>query len=636
MPRCCSRLLVAALFCALLAILLRLAWLSDDAFITLRTVENWVQGHGLVWNVGERVQTYTHPLWMFLLAAVRALTGEAFYGTIFLGITVTLLAVLVLMRIAGTASAAGMVLCVAIASRSFTDFATGGLENPASSLLLAALVAIVTGATSGTNRLLSIVLVSALAATNRFDLGLLCAPTALAALRGIPWSRAGQLVLLGGSPLLAWLLFATFYYGSPFPITAYGKAFAVDLPAGVLFEQGLRHLWYVCSHDPVTPLTIITAMVLGLLRRELRCRWLALGMLLYSAYVLRVGGDFMAGRFYTPQFVIAVAILARWGRDRSEAHAWTLAAIALGLLFLPGLPQFLRPPAADTREPSGYHGIVDERRFYYVTNGLFGAERGPCNPGVLTAGLRASGNRDRPIIAPWGQVGRYGYDAGELVHIVDSWLLDPLLMRLPLGNPEVWRIGHFVRRIPEGYLETLAFGGNRIHHPGLARYYDTLRLAIRGPLTDGNRLAAVGRLLTGADADGLRAFVAEQYRTPPRLRIPLAELANPPPVGTFWFDDPRIRLIYHGGVQIDCGAPVSARSLLLHLQPERRYTLRLRLGERELAAVTADFTATPRFAGLRTLTVDVPPAAAGFDNLWVDAEMNSEQVPAIAGVQPRS
>jgi len=34
----------------------------------LRTVRNLVEGEGLRWNLHERVQGFTHPLWMFLLA----------------------------------------------------------------------------------------------------------------------------------------------------------------------------------------------------------------------------------------------------------------------------------------------------------------------------------------------------------------------------------------------------------------------------------------------------------------------------------------------------------------------------------------------------------------------------------------
>jgi hypothetical protein len=43
------------------------AWLCDDAYITLRTVANFCHGLGLTWNPDERVQTYTHPLWMLAL-----------------------------------------------------------------------------------------------------------------------------------------------------------------------------------------------------------------------------------------------------------------------------------------------------------------------------------------------------------------------------------------------------------------------------------------------------------------------------------------------------------------------------------------------------------------------------------------
>jgi hypothetical protein len=57
----------ALVLCAL--VLLRHAWVSDDAFITLRTVRNLVEGEGPRWNLHERVQGFTHPLWMLLAVA---------------------------------------------------------------------------------------------------------------------------------------------------------------------------------------------------------------------------------------------------------------------------------------------------------------------------------------------------------------------------------------------------------------------------------------------------------------------------------------------------------------------------------------------------------------------------------------
>ena len=39
-------------------------FMSDDAFISLRYAERFLQGHGLTWNDGERVEGYTNLLWI--------------------------------------------------------------------------------------------------------------------------------------------------------------------------------------------------------------------------------------------------------------------------------------------------------------------------------------------------------------------------------------------------------------------------------------------------------------------------------------------------------------------------------------------------------------------------------------------
>jgi arabinofuranosyltransferase len=70
----------------LLAIALRVAWLGDDAYITLRTVENWCSGHGLRWNLVDRVQTFTHPLWMLCLLLIKSAGAPLHSGAIVLGL----------------------------------------------------------------------------------------------------------------------------------------------------------------------------------------------------------------------------------------------------------------------------------------------------------------------------------------------------------------------------------------------------------------------------------------------------------------------------------------------------------------------------------------------------------------------
>src|SRR5688572_10785157 len=57
-------------------------WIGDDAFITFRVSENLINGYGPRWNVAERVQVFTNPLWMFLMAAAAWITGDFFYTSL--------------------------------------------------------------------------------------------------------------------------------------------------------------------------------------------------------------------------------------------------------------------------------------------------------------------------------------------------------------------------------------------------------------------------------------------------------------------------------------------------------------------------------------------------------------------------
>jgi hypothetical protein len=46
-------------------------WVQEDAFINFRIIGNLLSGHGPVFNVGERVEVYSDPIWMFLLAGIH-------------------------------------------------------------------------------------------------------------------------------------------------------------------------------------------------------------------------------------------------------------------------------------------------------------------------------------------------------------------------------------------------------------------------------------------------------------------------------------------------------------------------------------------------------------------------------------
>ena len=83
-------------------IVARNAWVSDDAYITFRSIENVRAGYGLGYNVNVRVQAFTHPLWMLLLSSLYiiqvTLLGISFssglvFLALFLSITLSALTV---------------------------------------------------------------------------------------------------------------------------------------------------------------------------------------------------------------------------------------------------------------------------------------------------------------------------------------------------------------------------------------------------------------------------------------------------------------------------------------------------------------------------------------------------------------
>lgn len=303
---------------------------------------------------------------------------------------------------------------------------------------------------------------------------------------------------IGFLPLLLWEAFSLFYYGFPFPNTYYAKLGA-GIPTSELIPQGFTYLLDSLQRDPLTLTVIAAGLILALWRGGTRERLFALGNLLYLGYVLSIGGDFMSGRFLTASLLVSVLLLIRL--LRGLAPRWQFAT--LGAVIVLGL--FAAPPTfiIDLNQPRFTErdlvtGINDERAYYYPISGLLNYRLGRDVPfsgeGWVEHGkaLRANGKS----VVDEKNVGYIGYFAGPAVHIVDLYALcDPLLARLPVSGP--WRIGHFEREIPQGYIQTLRTGVNQIQNPNLAAYYDQLALITRGPLFSRERLIAIWKMNTG-------------------------------------------------------------------------------------------------------------------------------------------
>jgi arabinofuranosyltransferase len=113
-------------------------WTADDAFIDFRVVRNLRQGHGPVFNVGERVEADTSTLWIFLLAVVDLLTPfKLEWIAAALGLAGSLVGVALatfgtrraLARLGRRGLVLPLGMLVYVALRPAWDFATSGLEN---------------------------------------------------------------------------------------------------------------------------------------------------------------------------------------------------------------------------------------------------------------------------------------------------------------------------------------------------------------------------------------------------------------------------------------------------------------------------------------------------------------------------
>src|SRR5690606_15696317 len=122
--------------------------------------------------------------------------------------------------------------------------------------------------------------------------------------------------------------------------------------------------------------TIAAAAAVALWRRDREAILLVAGVALYLAYVVRIGGDFMSGRFFAAPFFAALLVLARQPLALRSRATYAAAAFVLvaGWLLHPQ-PAFAtwRDFGKDRKAIFQGHGIADERRFYHHRAGLIRA-----------------------------------------------------------------------------------------------------------------------------------------------------------------------------------------------------------------------------------------------------------------------
>ncbi len=612
------RPLLVLLLLAFVVLLVRTAWVCDDAYITFRVADNLLNGHGLRWNAAERVQAFTNPLWLFVMVPLYALTGDVYYTALALSVVLgAVVAWLLAFRIARTPLQGALALVLLILSRAFVDYSSSGLENPLSHALLAGLLLLHLRGGSDARTLERMALVAGLMALNRLDSVLLASPLLLARVIGMRRETVLRAAALAAGPALAWMAFSLFYYGFPFPNTAYGKL-NTGIDAALLAQQGFHYLLDSLSRDPLTLTVVATALALQLASGRSASLAACLAVVLHVAYVVEVGGDFMSGRFLAAPFLVAVALVAASGLPFSRFTFGAAAVAALALALTGPDPNlattaFFYSESSERRALLDDRGVTDERAHYFRYTGLLTARRTRAMPAHHRAEqgrtLRAQGV---PLFHH-GQIGMLGFFAGPGVHIYEgNGLADAFIARLP-ARPS-WRPGHFVRNFPIGYEASLRRGRNRLADPELRELWNRLRLITRGDLLDPERVAAIWDSNFGPGRTLGRRYFAMNSRM---QSAALADLQALVPEGTPW-DAPDVLRFSAHGVEVALGRTFHPKRLELSLDGNDGYSLECRRLDVRIGAVELPARPAPG-GGLsnREASFDDGTAGIGCDTLRV-------------------
>lgn len=511
-----SRKLIIPMLAIFITLLVQTSWVEEDAFITLRTADNFIHGYGLRWNIDERVQTFTNPLWMFILAGAHTLITNPYITLILVSIITSVLALFILL-VYIPQNNFGLLLAFGtlILSKSFVDFSTSGLENPASHLLAISFVALYFKAEKplSDKNIFFLSLLAGLATFNRMDTLLFYLPALIVLLRNQFTKRTFLTMLTGFSPFIVWGIFSVIYYGFPVPNTYYAKM-NTGVPLREELTQGVLYFFNSLGWDPITLTVTFSALTLTFIGKRKGEILIAIGVILYLGYIIYIGGDYMSGRFFSAPLILSVALLVRRAEDSStlEKYIWISLILLLGLLLAP-LKSFANPLESDLVTFDNTSGIADERYGYYRFSNLLLFSRHDdltLHP-FAEYGLQL--RKEQPKVTVLSGIGMAGYFAGPNVHIIDELALgDPLLSHLHPSDPTEWNIAHFKRDIPNGYIETIDSGTNQIADPNLAVYYDQLHLIISGDLWTAARWEAIWKMNTGQYQYLLDAYVNAQQQ----------------------------------------------------------------------------------------------------------------------------
>ena len=317
--------------------LISISYINDDILLTIRTVLNFINGHGPVFNLGERVQAYTHPLWFFILSGVIYITQEIFYTLIFTNAFFSVLAIYIIIKAYDFHKLSFKLFFLFLFSLSlsvcFVDYTSSGLENGLGFFLFSLLLYC-----TNKNKWTFIPIISGLLFLTRMDYTLMFLPFLIyytfckkEPFKNKLLSLSCFFALTGG-----WLFFSLVYYGSLFPNTYFAKTL-IDSHWSFPLINAENYYKVFIDKDLFSFLCIISFLTYGFYKTfrfkiipaytKIKSKLFSniqpmptknidtnqilipISVLLYLLYIVWIGGDFMMGRFFSIPFFITFPIL---------------------------------------------------------------------------------------------------------------------------------------------------------------------------------------------------------------------------------------------------------------------------------------------------------------------------------------
>ena len=404
-----------------------LRWIGDDAFISFRYARNLLEGHGLVYNLGERVEGYTNFAWTVLVAAGGAIGFDLAQVSVVLSLlcfALTIVWIVMLgVRVSSDSRSAPFSLAAAAFAANYAaaSFGTSGLETMFCTLaVVVALERALAGAPFAAG------LAGILATMAHPDHALFYAALGAAVLLGRPPRKT-----LVRYALPFFLLFVPYfawrwsYYGYFFPNTFYAKS-----GDSWHLQQGARYLG-LCALSlglwGAFPLAIYEAVQR---RGELIGRYALIVFPTYLLYVAKIGGDFMLGRLIVVLMPV-MFVLAELALRRMIGSGRTKSAVAAALVFA-----FCAVPSHMIRPGEKLLNVADERTFYRLKSFSPIEVRSGSTEWARNLNKLFPDPEETPKIAT-GVVGIVGYETD--FYILDIYgLLDPVVAHLRIrarGRP---------------------------------------------------------------------------------------------------------------------------------------------------------------------------------------------------------